>query len=686
MVRKLRYVIVLLVVIGLIYMQHSTVTYAEEKNQNKILSPGESEDLWKKVQTVAEEGELLDKDPETEGEEKPSVEGEEKPPSEGEEKPPVEGEEKPPVEGEEKPPVEGEEKPPVEGEEKPPVGGEEKPPVQGEEKPPSEGEERPPAEGEEKPPIEDVKPVEEYETDIPKANGKNGYYTQKPKIMIRHISEAGVTKYCLKQGDKKLEEKTLKEKGEKSLIGEKKFLEGKNILHIWMEDEEGKKIEKYEMKKEFLIDTKAPEIQMSVPKGFDAWYQGQVFLSAIGEDTGSGVVKISCREGNRNLGSINRGQAEFVISQPSSQGKGVDVAITAEDKAGNRCERIKTLFIDKTPPEIKVSGAKNYMITGKSVNLTYDIEEDNKLQEFYAQTLWENVNGKKKQISTTGWEDNGTGKMLRQTLKNDGIYHVKVLARDISGHVSEEKIQLIIDKTNPVIRYVEALNGQHLKRFKWDYPVDQMIRDFTTYAYEMRVDGKLYHIGEVIDSEGRHQMTVKATDAAGNKAQVTADFVVDRTAPEIIFRNIEGGKEYEEERTFKVELAGNEDAFRQIQINGESQKIDSRKKTYEYTLHACKDYEVTVKASDRAGNESVKSIFFQIVPKKSLMEKITEPVKLRLNVDKKTDVETAEAEEQYGEEKDSMSGVLKAASFGALGSIIALIGMLYYKKSYKKTP
>ena len=68
------------------------------------------------------------------------------------------------------------------------------------------------------------------------------------------------------------------------------------------------------------------------------------------------------------------------------------------------------------------------------------------------------------------------------------------------------------------------------------------------------------------------------------------------------------------------------------------------------------------------------------------MEKITEPVKLRLNVDKKTDVETAEAEVLYGEEKDSMSGVLKAASFGALGSIIALIGMLYYKKSYKKTP
>ncbi len=688
MAGKVRYMIALLVVISLIYMQHSTVTYAGEKEQNRMLSQEKEEDIKKKIKDAMKEKELLEGEQDsnlTEGEEKPPVEGEEKPPVEGEEKPPVEGEEKPPVEGEEKPPVEGEEKPPVEGEEKPPVEGEEKPPVEGEEKPPVEGEDKPPVE-EEKPPVEEKKPIEEYKIDIPKVNGKNGYYTQKPQIMICHVSEAGVTKYCLKQGDKKLEEKTLKEKGEKVLIGEKKFLEGKNVLHIWMEDEEGKKLEKYETRREFLIDTKAPEIQMSVPNGFDAWYQGQVFLAATGEDAGSGVAKISCREGERNLGSINRSQAEFVISQPSTQGKGIDVAIVAEDKAGNRSERIKTLFIDRTPPEIKTTGIKNYMITGKSVNFTYEIKEDNKLQEFYAQTLWENVNGKKKQLPSTGWKDNSTGKVFNQTLKNDGIYHMKVLAKDISGHVSEEKFQVIIDKTNPVIRYVETLNGQQLKKFKWDYPVNQMIQDFTTYVYEMRVDGKLYHMGEVIDSEGRHRMTVKATDAAGNKAQMTADFVVDHTAPEIIFRNIEGGEAYEEERTFKVELAGREDMFRQIQINGESQKIDSQKKVYEYTLHTCKDYEVTVKARDRAGNEAVKSIFFQVVPQKSLMEKIVEPVKVQWNMGKMANKEFSEEAVQGGQQKNRISVVFKAAGFGVLGSIMALFGMLYYRKIYKKTP
>ena len=146
-------------------------------------------------------------------------------------------------------------------------------------------------------------------------------------------------------------------------------------------------------------------------------------------------------------------------------------------------------------------------------------------------------------------------------------------------------------------------------------------------------------MGETVSIEGKHRMTVKVTDAAGNKAQVSADFTIDHTAPQIIFRNIEEEKEYEGERTFKVALAKKEDMIRQIRINGKEQQIDYRKKVYEYTLREQKDYEVTVKAADEAGNESVKSIFFQIVPKKSLPEKIAGPVNVRWSLGKKEDAQ-----------------------------------------------
>ena len=64
------------------------------------------------------------------------------------------------------------------------------------------------------------------------------------------MSEAGVTKYCLRHDDSRLIEKTLKNKGEKAVITGNMFLEGKNILQVWMENEEGEKIDKYKLKKE----------------------------------------------------------------------------------------------------------------------------------------------------------------------------------------------------------------------------------------------------------------------------------------------------------------------------------------------------------------------------------------------------------------------------------------------------
>lgn len=704
MTGKIRYLAALIAVLGLIYIQQSSVTYAGEGHfgREKVIKESSLTEGQESLQTGEE-----DKQP-AQGEDKPPMEGEGKPPTEGEDKPPIEGGDKSPIEGgdkpsaeEDKPTIEGEDKPPTEGEGKPPVEEEDKPLTEGEDKSPIEEEDEPPAEGENKQPTdgnlpiegenkqpagdeEKRKVIEEYKIEIPKPNGEQGYYTKKPEITISHISEIGVTKYCLKYGDSKLGEKTLKKKGEKAIITGNMFLEGKNTLHVWMEDKEGKKLEKYELKKELLIDTKEPEIQMNVPKGFNAWYQGEVMLSIAGEDSGSGLAKLSCREGNRNLGSISKRQGEFVLSRSSISGKGVDVTVTAEDKAGNKSERVKTVFIDKADPEVIITGAKNYMITSKSVNLVYEISEENMLQEFYAQTVWTNIKGKEKQLSSSEWKNHSKGKILTQTLKNDGIYRVKVQAKDMSGHVSIKDMQVIVDKTDPIIRYIEELNGQQLKKFKWEYPLNQMIQDFTTYAYEMRIDGRLYHMGETVSAEGKHRMTVKVTDAAGNTAHAAADFIVDHTAPEIIFRNVEEGKEYEEERTFHVELAKKDDIIRQIKINGESQRIDSKRASYKFTLHKSNDYEVVVKADDKAGNESVKSIFFKLMPKKSLVERITEPIKIQWNIGQKADMQFPKTVGEGEWKNDNNLSRLKVIGIIMIGGILLVLRVVYYKMVYMK--
>lgn len=532
-------------------------------------------------------------------------------------------------------------------------------------------------EGEEKPPVPEKKPIEEYEIKIPETDGKAGYYVRKPEVVLKHVSERGVTRYCLTHGDKKLAEKTLKVQGEKSAIGEKEFVEGKNILHIWMEDEEGKKLEKFEMKKEFLIDTQAPEISMSVPKGFEAWYQGQVVLSVKGEDTVSQIEKIICKSGDKVLGNTDKAQGEFLITQASQQEKGAEVTVIAQDKAGNKSERVKRVYIDNRPPRLKLSGVKNYTITGHDVLLSCEAEEENKLQEYYAEIIWENVKGKRKTLSVSDWEGDGIKKTLSQKLDKDGTYYIKVYVKDVSGQDAAEELQITIDKTDPVIQRVETLRGKYLKKFQWNYPPYKMIWDFTTYSYEIRIDGWLYHIGKTIDSEGPHKMTVRVTDAAGNHAQVSAGFVIDHTAPEIIFDNVEDGGEYEEERTFNVKLKGTGDTIRQIQINGEKQKMNPGKNVYEYALHTCKDYEVVVKASDMAGNLAEETIYFQIIPKKTFAKSVADKVLFHKDMPK-SDGPKRILKNREKQQENRKSFFFRASGIGLLGVILAISAVLIW--------
>ena len=72
-----------------------------------------------------------------------------------------------------------------------------------------------------------------------------------------------------------------------------------------------------------------------------------------------------------------------------------------------------------------------------------------------------------------------------------------------------------------------------------------------------------------------------------------------------MFRDVEDGKDYEEEKTFQVTLEDQEDQIDEIKINGEAQKTNKRSRIYQFTVQDLKNYEIEVKASDYAGNQAV---------------------------------------------------------------------------------
>lgn len=508
--------------------------------------------------------------------------------------------------------------------------------------------------GEEEPEEPEKPVIEKYELTIPKEDGEHGYYVTKPEIYIRHVSEYGVTKYQLYHGKELVKEEELKEKDQESILKQEQFEEGAYRLSIWMEDQEGQNVEGTMYEHEWKIDTIAPEVVLSLPRGFDAWYQQETELTIQSKDAGSKVNRVLCTSGEQKLGEFQGAQGSVKVNLLSTKGQGVEVEVCVSDYAGNRTVEKERIYIDGSSPQVMIAGAENYMITSKPVHLSLTAMEDNAMRHIQAQVLWENIEGKQKKMNVQEWDTTGACAKATQTLEKDGLYEIIMKAEDMSGYQAEKKLQVIVDQENPVIQHVDELDNQYMKVFQWKYDLEELIRDFTTYTYEIRLDGKMYVLGRTVEQEGSHTLEIKARDAADNVAVARAEFVIDHTKPEIIFDDIEDGGTYEKQKTFKIALKDTGDTIKKITINGKEQNLSNRKiMTYEYTVDKPQDYRVIVQAVDRAGNESERDLFFVLEPEKTVLQKITEPMKKVLLGEKDTtervngDMETKSKESNF---------------------------------------
>lgn len=515
---------------------------------------------------------------------------------------------------------------------------------------------------------ENEEKIEKFQLAIPPEDGKNGYYVTRPEVELCHVSKVGVTKYCFTDSNGQSMEGVLSQENEKASIEKERFQEGKNHLSVWMEDAEGNRLEESSVEKDFLIDTKAPTLYLQTPRGEGSWYQKEVVLKASAEDgeQGSQINWLSCTSGDRVLGGTSESMADFRIHLESTAGEAVYVTVGVTDRAGNYTEKSCKLYIDHHSPQTMIEGIQNYMITSQPVEVTYRVTEDNLIRKASACAKRKDPAGNMTVLEVTDWFESGNEYSAKQFLTEDGIYQLGVKAADYAGYEDNNEAQVIIDKENPVIRYVDRLHQQYLKSFCWNYPIEEWILDFTSYTYSVSLDGKLYHLGEEILAEGGHILDVKAIDSAGNIGTAKAYFVIDHTAPQVVFSNLEDEKTYEEEKDFQITLSNQEDFIKEIRINGEVQKTNSRSKIYQYTVQEYRNYEIIVKAYDRAGNQTTERISFDIVPKETAFQKITRPMREKIVPSQK--------KEQKENKPSVQASFVKKLCFIGIGILILMIG------------
>lgn len=557
-----------------------------------------------------------------------------------------------------------------------------------------------------------------YQIKYEKLSKDKEYYIEAPEIEIEHFDEKLVTKYRMMFSDGKELTGKLDIKENKVLIQAELFTEGEHELEVWMENQEGEKIEGTDTVKIFKIDKTAPneplefiyqkdseseilcfsdktnikikasdsisgiqgiyyqlneeeekfmegeavtielplgfegavsayaidyagnrgkwctsktficeneaaEITMKASEGFEHWYNEPFSVEVMVRENGvqSGIKNIVCYVNGEKVKEdtyeLKTEEETFLLPVNAMTVLGIET----EDYAGNKSVKREQILFDNQCPKIDVSGIENYMITSDTISLSCFMSDEHKITSIEGKIVWANVDGMEKTIEIEDWKKDGETYYAEEELGEDGVYQLDFKVQDQAGNQNEKKLQIIVDKANPVISRVEELQGRYLQFFEWNYEQEEVIQDFTTYTYAINLDNHMCEPNFRYMQEGKHILEVTAKDAAENMSTANAEFIIDHTAPKIIFKNIEEGKIYENEVEALISLENENDIIETIYVDGIMQKLDSASKEFQYLFQKPGDHSMKVTANDLAGNKKEEIIKFTLEEKNHFLER-----------------------------------------------------------------
>lgn len=277
--------------------------------------------------------------------------------------------------------------------------------------------------------------------------------------------------------------------------------------------------------------------------------------------------------------------------------------VHARDKANNTSEIEIKFTLDTTLPEVKVKGILNGFFN-EDMKPEYDISD-------------KNLDKEKSNASLNGSPfESGTN------ISKDDNYNLKILGTDLASNTLLRNIIFSIDKEGPVIKFKEAIAGKY---FNKDLTPEFFIEDLTDYSIiSLILDGEDYELGDPITTEGKHVLYIEVKDKANNIKKISVEFIIDKTSPEFIVDGIADGKTYYENKSAGIKLKNPQDKIKSVVVNGEAAIGDTKEEDGQQILdlrfNEVKDYEVTMEATDEAGNSTLETLNFKIKNKNIVSE------------------------------------------------------------------
>lgn len=177
-------------------------------------------------------------------------------------------------------------------------------------------------------------------------------------------------------------------------------------------------------------------------------------------------------------------------------------AINTEGRT-SRLRELGKVLVDTVPPEIRLSGVSDGMLTNGNVDIAIEIVDAN--------------------LASSAVTLDGLARRTAFTVTEEGMHTLQIQAADVVGHSASQIVTFIIDKTPPVITIIGPAEGGC-----YEPPVCADVRVEDAHPGEVHafLDGQPYTPGTAIETLGPHALVARATDQAGNQSGKTVNFVI----------------------------------------------------------------------------------------------------------------------------------------------------------------
>ncbi len=345
----------------------------------------------------------------------------------------------------------------------------------------------------------------------------------------------------------------------------------------------------------------------------------------------------------------------ILLDADSLEGTDLNLRVLAEDQAGNTAEKSTKLHIDITKPMIEVryeNGKQGEQIFNEFVSLTVQVMEknfDSKLFDIVIMRDNQNVTS----LYPLQWKKEGEKNSVQIKLQQDGDYQITLGCKDVAGNLADyQKVEsFTIDTTKPVLNLMfedkDAVQNTYyniarkatisIKERNFQPEVNLVITANRPDGTKIQLtpatfsnEGDLHLSSLSFEHEGWYQIELTYQDASGNVAEnkVVESFYVDLTAPEITVEGLDNNQSYNQEITpvihikdwsvennnYQLTLTGKRKGAIVVegQATNRKDEVIFEMKPIQAILENDDIYEMTITATDKAGNRNTKRLDFSL--------------------------------------------------------------------------